>query len=298
MKKTIVICGETATGKTEHAVVLGKYFDTAVISADSQLIYKGLNIGTAKPTLAEMENIQHYMIDIIEPNLSFSVAEYTTMAEPIIANIEAQEKPPILCGGTGFYIQSLLFKRSLGTVGRDNQFRKYYQELAKLKGNTYLFEELKKVDVQTAEKLHVNDVNRVIRALEIYALTGKKKSEQVEGFSPKREYIAIAFDYDRDTLYTKINQRVRNMLKLGWIDEVQQLLKQGVMPDMQSMQAIGYKEVISYLSNCIGYNEMLELIQRKTRNYAKRQITFFKKFPNLTWISPNTNIVKKVKELL
>lgn len=298
MKKTIVICGATATGKTEQAIALAKYFDTAVISADSQLVYKGLDIGTAKPTKDEMQNIQHYMIDIVKPNLSFSVADYAAMAESIVKGIEEQDKYAILCGGTGFYIQSILFKRSLGAIGSDDKLRTYYQELAKLKGNAYLFEELKKVDLETAEKLHENDIQRVIRALEIYELTGKKKSEQVDGFSPKREYIAIAFDYDREKLYKKINQRVLKMLQLGLVDEVQQLLKQGITPEMQSMQAIGYKEVISYLENRISYDEMVELIQRKTRNYAKRQITFFKKLPNIQFISPKTDIIKKVKELL
>lgn len=298
MKKTIVICGATATGKTEIAVQLAKMLQTEVISADSQLVYKGLNIGTAKPTLEEMQGIKHHLIDVVPPTEPFSVAEYKTLAEPIVKTIEEQDKYPILCGGTGFYIQSLLFKRSLGATISSDSIRAKYRALAKQHGNDFVWQHLKQIDPESAKVLHANDVNRVIRAIEIYELTGKKKSAQQEQDSPLRDYLAFAFDYDRAVLYEKINRRVITMLQNGLVEEVQSLIKNGVSPDMQSMQAIGYKEVILYLQNKLSYDAMVALVQQKSRNYAKRQITFFKKLPNICWIAPNSKAIQKIQEVL
>lgn len=298
MEKTIVVCGATATGKTEQAILLAKHFNTEIISADSQLVYKGLNIGTAKPTAADMQEVKHYLIDVVEPTANFSVADYNNLAEQAIIKLEGQGKHPIVCGGTGFYIQSILFKRSMGAIASDSRVRQKYQDIANERGNAYLWQQLYQVDAESATKLHKNDVYRVIRALEIFELTGQKKSAQSDSYVPKRPYIALMFNYDRIELYKKIDERVLKMLQLGWIDEVQTLLKAGVQPDMQSMQAIGYREIVSYLNNTLKYNDMLALIQQKTRNYAKRQITFFKKLPNLQYIEPNTNCLQKIKAML
>lgn len=297
--KIIVICGATASGKTGLAVDLARQIGSEIISADCMLIYKGLNIGTAKPTEEEKAGIPHHMIDVISPTEKFSVSDYEQMALPICEKMLSQGKMPIVCGGTGFYIQSILFERQLGNAPANESIRLKYDTILKEKGKQYLHEMLKKADPESAAILHENDVKRVIRALEIYELTGKKKSAQKDTFLPRFHYIAAAIDYPRDVLYQRINERVDRMLKCGLVEEVRSLLENGVQENDQSMQGIGYKEVIQYLKNDISYSTMCDIIKQNTRNYAKRQFTFYKKFPNLVWIdSAEPNKIKKLMELL
>lgn len=296
--KTLVVCGATASGKTGFAVDMAERLGGEVVSADCMLVYKGLNIGTAKPTPEEMRGIAHHMIDVAEPSQNYSVSDYEKGAEAVFSSLNARNIPAVVCGGTGFYIQSILFSRGLGGVPADEDIRREYEQIAEERGREYLHAMLREVDEESAEKLHPNDVKRVVRALEIYRLTGVKKSAQNDGFVPKRDYLAVAFDYPRAELYSRIERRVEVMLRQGLVDEVAGLYRSGIDETFQSMQGIGYKEVLLYLKNSISYSTMSDMIKQNTRNYAKRQITFFKKLPNLKWLDPNVDNGKKIAELL
>ena len=298
MNKILVICGATATGKTKLAVDCAIKLGSEVISADSQLVYKGLNIGTAKPSKAEMRGVNHHLIDVAEPFEAFSVGEYKALAEPILQKLLCENKTPIICGGTGFYINSLLFDFGYGKACGNPEIRERYGEYVKKYGNEALHERLKAVDPQTAEKLHPNDVKRVIRALEIYELSGQKKSDQNDGLKSRYDYVAVAINYPRDELYAGINQRVEDMFNDGLLGEVDSLLSQGIDENCQSMQAIGYKEVLEGIKNSDLSSTMRDIIKRNTRRYAKRQITFFKKLPNLIWLEPKEATADRVLEIL
>lgn len=297
MKKVLVICGATASGKTKLAVDCALKLKSEVVSADSQLIYKKLNIGTAKPTPEEMRGVRHHMIDIVDPKDNFSVGDYREKAAPIVEDIISNDKIPVICGGTGFYINSLLFDLGYGKVGADPQVREKYSRYLEEHGKEALFERLKEVDPKTAEKLHVNDVKRVIRALEIYEVSGNKKSEQSDELIPKYEYLAVAINYPREELYSRIDRRVDEMFEGGLVDEVESLLKSGIDENCQSMQAIGYKEVVSCLKNGDNRSTMRDIIKLNTRHYAKRQITFFKKFKGIVWLNPEEATADKVLEI-
>ncbi len=297
-QKVLVICGPTASGKTRLAVDCALKFNTEIISADSQLIYKGLTIGTAKPSEEEMRGVKHHMIDVVEPTESFSVSDYSKMALPVLESLHLQGKMPIICGGTGFYINSLLFDFGYGNAAADESIREKYAELLKKNGKDMLFKRLKEVDPETAEKLHPNDTKRVIRALEIYEVSGNKKSAQTDELTPKYEFLAVAINYPREELYNRIDNRVDEMFNAGLVEEVQRLLKYGVDINCQSMQAIGYKEVVSGLNNGDLRSTMSDIIKKNTRHYAKRQITFFKKMPNLMWLDPKDATAEKVAEIL
>lgn len=201
MNKVLVICGATASGKTSLAVECAKKLNTEVISADSQLIYKGLNVGTAKPTAEEMCGVKHHMIDIVEPTESFNVGNYRETALPIMKKLLSENKIPVICGGTGFYINSLLFDFSYGNIEGSEEVRRRYAEFLDQNGKEALFERLKEIDPETAIKLHVNDVKRVIRALEIYELSGKRKSEQHDNMVSAFDYLAVAINFKREELY-------------------------------------------------------------------------------------------------
>lgn len=287
MKKVLVVCGATASGKTGFAVQMAKRLSAEVISADCMLVYKSLNIGTAKPTTEEMQGVEHHMIDVVSPAEKYSVGDYEAAALPILEKLVSEKKTAVICGGTGFYIQSLCFERGHGHAGADPAIREKYERIASGEGKEAVYERLKKIDPESAENLHPNDLKRVIRALEIWELTGKKKSEQKDGFVPRFPYIAVAFDYPRDELYDRINRRVDRMLEEGLVDEVRSLCGSGLNETCQCMQGIGYKEVLDYLKGAISYSTMRDMIQQNTRNYAKRQITFFKKFPEIKWLDPH-----------
>lgn len=298
MNKVLVICGATASGKTSLAVECAKKLNTEVISADSQLIYKGLNVGTAKPTAEEMCGVKHHMIDIVEPTESFNVGNYRETALPIMKKLLSENKIPVICGGTGFYINSLLFDFSYGNIEGSEEVRRRYAEFLDQNGKEALFERLKEVDPETAEKLHVNDVKRVIRALEIYELSGKKKSEQNDKMISEYDYLAVAINFKREELYDRINKRVDTMLENGLVEEVEGLLSRGIDEKYQCMQAIGYKEVLAGLINGDLRSTMRDIIKQNTRHYAKRQIVFFKKLPNIVWLEPEQATAEYITELL
>ena len=284
--KLVVICGATATGKSELAVECAKRLNGEIISCDAFLIYRGLNIGTAKPTKEEMGGIPHYMIDVASPLDKFSVSDFERLALPILNDIISRNKTPILCGGTGFYMNALLYAQSFGNVPANIEVRQKYEGILSERGKEYLHSLLEQVDPESAQILHVNDTVRVVRALEIFELTGKKKSEQNDQKIPRYPFESFAFDYPREELYARIERRVDRMIAAGLVEEVKGLLKSGVPENAQCMQGIGYKEVVESLKNSELQSIMSDIIKKNTRNYAKRQLTFFKRTENLHWLKP------------
>ncbi len=225
----IIVCGPTASGKTALSIEIAKLLNTEIIYADSMDIYKGLDIGTAKPTNDEMAGIKHHLIDVVEPTENFTVFDYRNKAKPIIDNLINNGKIPVICGGTGFYINSILYNLSYGQGTGDLKVREKYKNLAEKHGNEYVYNILKEVDPISAEKLHFNDLKRVIRALEIYE-SGVKKSDIIDDKTPNYNYIAIYVDFDRQELYERINKRVDLMFENGLLDEIKELLSEPAVP--------------------------------------------------------------------
>ena len=296
--KVLVICGATASGKTALSVACAKKLDTEIISADSMLVYRGLNIGTAKPSESEKNGVFHHLIDVVSPKESFSVSDYERLALPIVQNLLAKGKTPVICGGTGFYINALLYKSQFGNVGADVAIREKYEKIKEEYGAAYLQSLLKEKDPRSAEKLHENDVKRVIRALEIYDVTGKAKSLQCDTLTPRFDFVAVSIDYPREQLYERIDLRVEEMFANGLVQEVQTLMNGGLDEHCQCMQGIGYKEVFEGLQSGASNTEIKELIKKNTRNYAKRQITFFKRIQNHIRLTPEQATVDEVLSLL
>jgi len=294
MTDVIVICGPTGSGKTNLAIDLAKQLNTEIISADSMNIYKGLDIGTAKPSFEELSAVKHHMIDIVSPNDEFSVSDYEKQGLIVINDLLKSKKIPIIVGGTGFYINSLLFGLSYGNSPKNEEIREKYNKMALEFGVDKVFDVLKDVDPDTASKLHPNDLKRVIRAIEIYECSGQKKSQIVDDLTPRFNYKAYMIDYDRKILYERINKRVDIMIENGLLNEVKTLLDNGVLKTAQSMQGIGYKEVVEFLEKSIAFEEMVEKIKQNTRRYAKRQITFFKRLDNLVYLKPNDMLSKEI----
>lgn len=286
MKKLLVICGATATGKSALAVECAKRLGGEVVSCDALLVYRGLDIGTAKPTKEERCGIAHHMIDVASPFDGFSVSDFERLAVPVIDRILEAGKTPVLCGGTGFYMNAVLYKNSYGNAPADPAVRKKYEEIEREKGREYLHGLLKETDAESAARLHPNDVKRVVRALEIFELTGKKKSQQNDGDAPRYPFVSFAFDFPREELYGRIDRRVDCMFEAGLVGEVRSLLQSGVPENAQCMQGIGYKEVVEGLKNIDLQGTMRDIIKKNTRNYAKRQLTFFKRMQNLHWLTP------------
>ena len=290
--KALVISGPTASGKTALSVACAKRLNGEIVSADALLVYKGLNIGTAKPSKGEMGGIPHYMIDVVAPTESFSASDYERLALPILKDIVARGKVPIIVGGTSFYLDALLYKRTLGGAPADEGVRKKYEAIFEREGKEALFSLLQEIDPASAEVLHPNDKKRVIRALEIYELTGKRKSEQHDERIPRLPVLAVGVDYPREALYARIDARVDEMIKSGLVEEVEGLLKSGISENAQCMQGIGYKEVVEILKNSDLHstmsdkiNAMSDIIKKNTRNYAKRQLTYLRK-RNVVWLAP------------
>ncbi len=285
-EKIIIICGPTASSKTALAIEIAKLLDSEIISADSMNVYKGFDIGTAKPNEKEKKEAIHHLIDVVEPNATFSVGDYKELADPILKNLINKGKIPIICGGTGFYINSLIYNLSYGNTTGNLEIRDYYKKLAEEKGNLEVYNILKQKDAESANKLHFNDLKRVIRALEIYE-SGTKKSDIIDQKTPKYNYFAYSINYDRETLYGRINLRVDNMIKSGLVDEVKSLMNSGINISHQAMQGIGYKEIYAHLIGECDLDTAIENIKLNTRHYAKRQITFFKKLQGKIDLEPD-----------
>ncbi len=287
--KILIICGPTASGKTALAVECAKLLKSEVISADSMNVYKGLDVGTAKPTEEEKQGVVHHLIDVVSPCDAFSVGDYRENALPIIDRLHKEGKIPVVCGGTGFYINSILYDFSYGNSTANLKARQKYFDLAKEHGNEYVFNILLSVDPESAKKLHANDLKRVVRALEIYE-SGQKKSEIVDDLTPKFDYKAYSIDFPRKTLYDRIDMRVDIMIKDGLIEEVKKLLDNGISLENQCMQGIGYKEIVEYLQGDLTLEQSIDKLKLNTRHYAKRQLTFFKKLKDLIYLQPDSAV--------
>ena len=287
MQKVIVIAGPTASGKTSLGVELAKRIGGEVISADSMQIYKDMTIGTAKPTPEETEGIPHYLIDFVPPDERYSVADFKKDAEEKIDEIIKRGKAPIIVGGTGLYIDSLVYGIDYPEIEYDEEYRNELMQKAETEeGLKSLYEEAMKIDPEAMQIISSNDKKRITRILEIYNATGKTKTE-LEAKSrekgPKYDYIVFAIDWDREKLYERINLRVDIMIEQGLVDEVKEVVdKYKKFPT--AMQGLGYKEVVEYLEGKITYDEMVEKIKLETRHFAKRQLTWFRKNKDIIWI--------------
>ncbi|MBQ8536217.1 MAG: tRNA (adenosine(37)-N6)-dimethylallyltransferase MiaA [Clostridia bacterium] len=286
MKPVIAIVGPTASGKTALSIYLAKQLQTQILCMDSMQVYRGMDIGTAKPTMAEREGIPHHMLDVVSPKEPYSVAEYVEGAKACIETIHANGQVPILVGGTGLYLKALSGGLTLGgTVGNEGLRKKLEAIASSPEGKNELHMQLAKVDPAAAARLHVNDSRRVIRALEVFELTGRPLSEQTQQkqLCPYH-LITLGVGMERPLLIDRINRRVDQMLADGLIKEVQKLLSEGVSPAAQSMQGLGYKELAPYLLGEIPLEAAVEQIKIGTRQYAKRQMTWFRRTPQVSWL--------------
>lgn len=292
MKKDLfILAGPTAVGKTDISINLAKNLNGEIISADSMQIYKYMDIGSAKIKEDEKEGITHHVIDFVEPSREFSVVEFKHEASKAIEEITSNSKLPMLVGGTGFYIDSLIFNYDFANAYKDEVYREHLKNLAQEKGNEYVHSLLKDIDKESYNKLYPNDLKRVIRALEVFKLTGKTISE----YNAEQDIYNIPYNVyyfvltmDRAKLYNRINRRVDIMIEEGLIDEVIKLKNMGLTADMQSMKGIGYKEILYYLDGKITLDEAIEMIKKGSRNYAKRQLTWFRKDKRVVWIDKDT----------
>lgn len=288
MTDLFILAGPTAVGKTEISIKLAKELNGEIISCDSMQIYKEMDIGSAKITEEEMNGVPHYLIDILSPKEEFSVAAFKEKSETIIEDINSREKLPMVVGGTGLYINSLIFNYSFGDTNKDEEYRETLTKIAEEKGKEYVHNMLKDIDIESYNKLYPNDLKRVIRALEIYKVTNKTMSEYLKEQNiydiPYNVYYYV-LNMDREKLYERINKRVDIMMEKGLLEEVKALKEKGYTKDMQSMKGIGYKELLSYLEGEISLERAVEMIKQFSRNYAKRQLTWFRKDKRVTWIN-------------
>ncbi len=289
MIKVFVIAGPTASGKSAFGVDIAKEINGEIISCDSMQIYKRMNIGTAKISQEEMDGVVHHLIDIVEPNEEFSVGEYSFRANELIGDIASRGKVPIVVGGTGLYIDSILYPMSFGGC-KNIAIRKSLEEDCEKYGKEYMHALLREIDPLDAEKIHPNNVKRVLRALEIYKTTGERKSDmQISQRKLQYDCCMTVLDIARDVLYKRIDSRVDDMFERGLTKEVDALLEEGISFDGQSMQAIGYKEFRLLYEKKITEDEVKEKIKQNSRNYAKRQITWLKKYEFAKWFDSMTS---------
>lgn len=301
MKPTvIVICGPTASGKTALSIELAKEIKGEIISCDSMQIYKDMNIGTAKPTEEEMQGIKHHLIDCVSPDKRYSVADYKKDAKKAIKEIIKKGKTPIVVGGTGLYIDSLIYEIEYKDIEFDEKYREMLEKRVEKEGLQALYEEAKKIDSIAIKKISTNDKKRILRILEIYHATGKNKTQQ-EIESRKKEieydYHVYALNWDREILYERINKRVEIMLEQGLIEEVNNIYKKyNELPT--AMQGLGYKEVVEYLEGKATKEETVEKIKMETRRYAKRQMTWFRKNKQTIWLDGQEKIQNNIQIIL
>lgn len=298
-KKLIIIAGPTGVGKTELSIMLAQKLNGEIISCDSMQIYKHMDIGSAKISKEEMNGIPHHMIDIVSPDEEYSVSEYMNSVKEIIDDISSRGKMPILVGGTGLYVNSIICNMNFTESKKDEDYRRYLNDLAETHGNQHIHEILKECDIKSYNNIHYNNRKRVIRALEVYKLTGKPFSEYSSGdeyYECEYDLFYYVLNMSRERLYDRINRRVDIMMEKGLVEEVENLKDMGMTSDMQSMKGIGYKEILYYLDNKISLNEAVEMIKQGSRNYAKRQITWFKKDPRAEFIDKDK--YKDDKEIL
>ena len=298
--KIIVICGPTASGKTKLSIELAKKINGEIVSCDSMQIYKDMSIGTAKPTEEEMQGIKHYLIDCVSPETRYSVADYKKDAISAIKEILSKGKAPIVVGGTGLYLESLLYNIEYNEIETDLNYRKELEKIEEKEGLEALYQMAKKIDPEAIKKISCNDKKRIFRILEIYNTTHKTKTQlEIESRKNKPDYDFLLFGItmDREKLYQRINLRVDIMIKTGLIEEVKALKKKyKELPT--AIQGLGYKEVIKYLDNEMSKEEMIEKVKQETRRYAKRQLTWFRKYDNLIWLNGLDDIQNNINIIL
>lgn len=300
-EKLIVIVGPTAVGKTALSVELAKKCNGEIISGDSMQIYRGMDIGTAKVKKEEMEGIPHHLLDIKNPDEPFSVAEFQKLTRDLIMEIRQKGKIPIIVGGTGLYIQSVIYDYQFSDVGGDETFRAELKHKIETNGIDEVFEQLKEIDPVSAKRIHPHNIRRVIRALEIYHCTGKTMTQYLNEQKSELLYdvAIIGLTMDREKLYERINMRVDMMVNEGLFDEVYKLYESGLR-DCQSVQAIGYKELYEYFDGSISKEEAIEKLKQNSRRYAKRQLTWFRnKMEQIEWFNMTDvkNVYEKVDEI-
>lgn len=285
--KLLVIAGPTASGKTALSIRLAKLWDGEIVNFDSMQVYRHMNIGTAKPTIEEREGVPHHLLDVAEPTDRFSVGDFLPLAEAAVQDILKRGKLPIMVGGTGLYIDTFLQNRQLGEDNADLSLRAQLRAQAEAEGAESLHRMLAEVDPASAERIHPNNLNRVIRALEVYRTTGKTMTvlqEESRREPPRYEARVLGISMERELLYDRINRRVELMLEAGLLQEVKALVKGGVTADCTAMQGIGYKELLPVLAGEQTIEDAADSIRQRTRNYAKRQMTWFRKNPQMEWI--------------
>lgn len=288
MKPLIIITGPTAVGKTALSIRLAKAIGGEIISADSMQVYRHMDIGSAKITREEMEGIPHYLVDVLDPNEEFNVTIFQKMAKEAVEEIYSHGHIPIVTGGTGFYIQALLYDIDFTENGEDNAIRRELEELAQERGGEYLHRLLKDIDPDSAAEIHGNNIKRVIRAIEYYRQTGERISEHNKRERQKKspyDFLYYVVNTDRAQLYERIDQRVDLMLHKGLVEEVLRLKGMGLTRDMISMQGLGYKEILDYLQGISTLEEAVYVLKRDTRHFAKRQITWFKRERDVRWMN-------------
>ena len=298
--KVIAICGPTASGKTGLSIELAKKIDGEIISCDSMQIYQDMTIGTAKPTIEEMQGIKHYLIDFVPPNQRYSVADFKKDAMLAIKEVLSCGKVPIIVGGTGLYLDALIYHIEYQDIQIDLAYRKELENIAQNDGLEKLYEMAMKIDRKAAEKISPNDQKRILRILEIYHQSGKTKTQQ-EMESRKQEipyqYLVFGIQMDRQILYDRINQRVDQMIEQGLIEEVENLLKK-YQEFPTAMQGLGYKEVVEYLEGTLTKEEMIEKIKQESRRYAKRQLTWFRRNQDIIWLDGIQSKEKNINLIL
>ena len=299
MKNLVILTGPTAVGKTALSINLAKAINGEIISADSMQVYKKMDIGTAKVTPEEMDGVKHYLIDAIEPTEDFHVVRFQKMVLEAVDEIYSKGKIPIICGGTGFYIQAILYDIQFTEQEIDDSYRKSLEDYANEFGNEALHTRLNEVDPESASTIPAANRKRVIRAIEYFHQTGEKFSvhnEREKQRTSPYNFAYFVLNDDRGLLYNRIDKRVDIMMKAGLLDEVKMLLAMGCKPGMTSMDGIGYKEIISYLDGNISLEDAVELIKKNSRNYAKRQLTWFRREKEVTWL--DKTVLKDDRQLL
>ena len=286
-KPMIILTGPTAVGKTDLSIQLAKAINGEIISADSMQVYRHMDIGSAKVTPEEMDGVCHHLIDVLEPEEEFNVVVFQKLAKEALTGIYERGHIPIIVGGTGFYIQALLYDIDFTENDGDTAIRRELEKLAQTQGAGCLHQMLQEIDPESAAAIHQNNVKRVIRAIEFYRQTGKKISlhnEQEREKQSPYQFLYYVLDTDRKTLYERIDRRVDLMMEHGLVDEVKHLADMGCTRDMVSMQGLGYKEILDYLSGEISLEEAVYILKRDTRHFAKRQITWFKRERDVRWL--------------
>ncbi|HHW02759.1 MAG TPA: tRNA (adenosine(37)-N6)-dimethylallyltransferase MiaA [Thermoanaerobacterales bacterium] len=298
-KPLLVIVGPTAVGKTEIAIEVARKLNAEIISADSMQIYKYMDIGTAKPSRAEQRGIRHHMIDILNPDQDFSVADFQSMVKQCIEDIVSRHKLPLLSGGTGLYVNAVCYNYTFSEFEKDEALREQLRNQALKYGNEFLYDKLEKLDPDAARKIHPNNLRRIIRALEVCIKTGCTFSSYEEKTKKQKslyDLFMFGLTRPRDELYRRINERVQQMIKKGLVEEVKRLLDMGYSRDLNAMQGLGYRQIIDYLDGKITLEEAIYLISRDTRRYAKRQYTWFLRDKNIVWMDVSREGMKKVVE--